>query len=358
MNSLKIRSNINNHKILLNSFLFLLLLFSIFTVSTASAGVVFEDNFDSRPDWSSSTTTSVAETWPGTMQTVLGGPTTTSSPPAWYSYRSAAISHTTGAPLYVVDNEDPYDGTGKSLRYNLENRSYMNGGGLDLVLCNSTTCGYDEIYFSFYMKLEANFDFPDGGSDFIKLARFYSGVDVVNDNLSPSSTYANTTDQDNGIKRSMNAYLDIVTDGNNDYRIRNSYFLGQHNGGDYVEQIAVAPESAFNFKDHLGEWLYVQQRVKMNTLGSSNGLMQTWVIPVSGIGSYDLASPTFEWTGLEIRSDSNRHFNTIIFADNMSGQWERSVSEQTIYFDNIVVSTTPVQPKSNSSIVIEKITLE
>lgn len=311
------------------------------------AEVIFQENFDSRPDWSSSTKTAVAETWPSTMQNIIGGPVTTNSPPAWYSYRSAQISHTTGDPLYVVDNKDPHGGTGKSLRYNIENQSYMNGGGLDLVLCNSGTCGWDEIFISFYIKLESDFDFKNGGSQFIKLARLYSGVDVVNDNLSPSSTYSTTEDAaaTPQFKRSMNCYLDIVTDGNEDYRLKLSYFLGQKSGIDYKEIIKTSPASTFNFAGHLGSWIYVQWYAKMNTVGQTDGQMKVWLIPESNLASFNASSPTIQWDDLQIRSDSSRKFNTIILADNMSGIWERPKNEQTIVFDDLTIGTAINDPQ-------------
>jgi hypothetical protein len=318
--------------------------------SPALAEVIFEDNFDNRPDWSSSTITGVAETWPATMQTVIGGPTTIDSPPAWYSYRSSSLSHTLEDPLYVIDSNNPYGGSGKSLRYNLENQSYMNGGGLDLVLCNSGDCGWDTLYLSFFMKLEEEFDFEDGGSQFLKLARMYSGNDVQTDDRAPSSTYATSGDYDNNIKRSMNTYLDIVEDGYNDYKLKLIYYKGRINGVDYIANEFTCPTDTFNFKDHLGEWLYIQFKSTMNTIGNADGSISVWAIPVSQIDSYDINTPTFSVDHQEIRTDINRHFNTIIFTDNMSGQWERDVPEQTIYFDNLVVSSTPVGPFYNSAV--------
>jgi hypothetical protein len=280
------------------------------------------------------------------MQTVIGGPTTINSPPAWYSYRSSDTSHTTGEPLYVIDKQDPHGGSGKSLRYNIENTSYMNGGGLDLVLCNSGTCGWDEIHLRFYLKLEPNFDFHDGGSDFVKLFRLYTGVDVQNDDLAPSSTYATQADSTAipAIKRSMLMVAYINTDAANDYRLSFSYFLGQLSGIDYIEIQKVPLASVFNFKDHLGEWIYYEIDAKLNTVGQNDGSFKVWVIPESNISSYDINNPTFTWDGLEIRSTVDRKWNTVILADNMSGQWERPVAEQTITYDDLIISTSHIGP--------------
>ena len=88
--------------------------------------VIFQDNFDNYPNWSSSTQTGDTETWPDTMQTVLGGPSSTAKAPCWYSYRTAANAHTTEDPLYEVDGSIYHGNSGKSFQYNIENNSYNN----------------------------------------------------------------------------------------------------------------------------------------------------------------------------------------------------------------------------------------
>lgn len=322
-------------------------LFILFLIALpVKAEIIFEDNFDNRQDWSSSVTTGVAETWPATMQTIINGPSTVNSTPTWYSYRSSSLSHLYGDPLYVIDSQDGHGGVGKSLRYNIERNSYMNGGGLDLVLCNTATCGWDEINIRFYVKFEEDFDFPDGGGDFIKLFRLYTGVDVQNDTMGPSSTYATQDDYvaNPQIKRSMLGIAEIVADGNADYRLSFAYFLGQIAGVDYLENQNTPSPSVFNLKNHLGEWIYYELDARLNIVDQSDGAIKIWAIPENNINSYDINTPTFVWEGLKIRNTAGRKWNTIILADNMSGQWERDVNEQTIAWDDLVVSTEHIGP--------------
>jgi len=326
---------------------FLCIIITVFISPSYLFGeVIFQDNFDNYPNWSSSTQTGDNETWPDTMQTVLGGPSSTAKAPCWYSYRTAGNAHTTGDPLYEVDGSIYHGNSGKSFQYNIENSSYMNGGGMDLYLGGGSTGGYEEIYIRVNIKLEDNFDFDNLGGNFIKLFRLYTGVDPDNDHFAPSGTYATNADYNANpkIKRSMNCYLDIINDGNHDYRIKLSYFLGQLSGVNYIEIIKYFPASTFNFKNYLGEWLFCEWYVKLNTVGQSDGEMKIWVIPESAIRTFDQGNPTGTWTNLEIRSTADRKFNTVIMADNMSGQWERPVSEQTIAWDNLVISTTLVGP--------------
>lgn len=330
--------------------LVLFLFCNLSLISSLHAEIIFQDNFDDRPDWSSSTITGVAEVWPYTIQTILGGPASTANLPAWYNYRSAITSHTTGDPLYVVDNADPHGGTGKSLRYNLEKNSYMNGGSINLVLCNSGTCGYNEIYVRFYLKLEPDFDFENGGGDFIKMFRLFTGVDVINDTMGPSSTYATQSDYEATpqIKRSSLIITYIVIDGNGDYRLSYEYETGQQVGIDWTYEQDYLPEATFNFKDHLGEWIYFEMYAKLNTIGQSDGEIKIWILPESDINSYSETKPAVNWTGLKIRDTTDRKWNALILADNMSGTWERSVAEQTLTYDDLIISTSPVGPYNNA----------
>ncbi len=333
----------NNKKQLYRFVLIALFLVFVFT-SSVQAVVIFEDNFDSDQDWTSISQTNVAAVWPDTIQTILNGPASASNLPAWYNYRCSNTSHTLGQPLYVVDGIDPHNGIGKSLKYNIENQSYMNGGSMNVVLYDSGNCGYDDLYIRFYAKFDPNWDFQDGGSMFIKLFRVYSGVDVINDTEGPSSSFATTEDRNNGIKRSMNVFYSIVSDGNEDERLKISYFLGQHQGGDYQEIEQVASTSIFNLRNHKGEWLFVQARTRMNDIGQSNGRIDFWMIPESNISTYNESNPTFSVENVEIRSNPDRHFNALIFLDNMSGVFEGGSGEQTLNVDDLVVSTTPIGP--------------
>lgn len=357
---LKFKLNTNNKKKLLNSFLFLFLLGQMFVIPSALAGIIFEDNFDGREDWSSNTSYNAVSVWPATIQTILGGPASSSNLPAWYNYRCGSSSNTTGEPLYVVDSTDPHGGTGKSLRYNLENASYMNGGSINAVLCNSGTCGYDTLSMRFYMKLEPDFDFANGGSDFIKLFRLFTGVDVVNDTMGPSSTYATNDDYNSSpqIKRSSLIIVYVVIDGNGDYRLSYEYEHGQQVGVDWEYEQKYLPEATWNFKDYLGQWVYFEMQATLNTVGQSDGEIKIWIMPESGISSYDVNNPTVTWSNLLIRDTNDRKWNALILADNMSGQWERAVDEQTLTYDDLVISTDPIGPvniNTESFINIESI---
>lgn len=328
------------------------LILSIQSVQGAS-NVIFVDTFDNHQNWSTSNSYGISETYPSTKNKIFSGYCDTNQAPCWFSYRTASISNTTQKPLYEIRNDPTFSHSGKSLIYNIENSSYMNGGGVDLYLGGGRYGGHEELFIKTLVKFESGFDFENGGGDFIKVFRLYTGVDPNLDDLAPSSTYATSADQNSNpkIKRSMNAYLDFVADGNSDYRLKLSYFYGQLSGVDYREIIKSFPSSTFNLKDHLGKWLYLQWHVKLNTPNISDGEMRVWLLPATEMNTVNYSNPTAIWTGLKIRSTTDRKLNTIIVADNMSGQWERATPEQTIAIDNLIVSKSFIDPNTNSSAI-------
>ncbi len=80
-----------------------------------------------------------------------------------------------------------------------------------------------------------------------------------------------------------------------------------------------------------GKWYCVECRVKLNTPGKSDGVLEFWIDGVFQAGSYDL-----NWHGTWNNDPDNMMINAIFFENYWN---DGSPVQQERYFDNIVIST-------------------
>ena len=137
-----------------------LLLFAtiLFAPLTSTAEVLFEDNFDNSPDWTSKQqTTDIA--WPSTWGVADGGSCTTYCPPQnWTTYRNSAshISTPPGEDTYQIGAEFARGGTGKGFGYYHEaTGAWADGAGLEKFVIPGGGVGVKEIYVAYWEQWPA-----------------------------------------------------------------------------------------------------------------------------------------------------------------------------------------------------------
>jgi hypothetical protein len=153
-----------------------LMLFCLITLlaSPCHGGVIFEDNFDSQPDWNS------AGQYEGNECSPLGvgAPSenicpSNTYPPNWSAYRS--VPGTSGlSPVASIgrppDNADHTTGTGKAAMIRQESVSGVNFPG-DGFIQKYLGAEYSELYIQFWFKAQNGWQFPAASDGYFKLFR-------------------------------------------------------------------------------------------------------------------------------------------------------------------------------------------
>lgn len=88
-------------------------------------------------------------------------------------------------------------------------------------------------------------------------------------------------------------------------------------------------------KENIGKWNCIVAHVKLNTPGKSDGIFEFWINDVQQAGRYDLNWHADWNTNLESYA-----INAIFFEN----YWNQGApKDQARYFDNILISTAPIQ---------------
>lgn len=159
----------------------------------ASAGVLFQKNFDSDPDWKSPEVdynSRVFYPW-GWLAYPLHN---TSPPPGFSNYRAVKVWTDAVNPTFSVNVAGGK--SGKGLTYNMQASTSWTGGGIDLYLGPTQ---YKELYIRFWTKYDANFHWTTviGRSGYQKVIRI-SRLNCVPDTAmtcNPTSFYAGASQQ-------------------------------------------------------------------------------------------------------------------------------------------------------------------
>lgn len=182
--------------------------------------------------------------------------------------------------------------------------------------------GYDELYLSYRMKFGANFDFVRGG----KLPGLAGGAANAGGTL-PDGT-------DGWTARMMwrtNGSGGSTTNGTQSQLVQ--YVYHKDMPGPSGQDIKWDDNPSLGWqKIDSDVWYHFQHRVKMNTPGQDDGIIQAWldgelVMEVQNLHFRDIASLKIDLL----------YFST--FFGGSSAPWEATKNEQAFY-DDFVVSTT------------------
>jgi len=148
----------------------LVLVLTVFLVWTgkASAKILYENNFDDLPDWSSPSLQNIS------------GLSTTHAEAGTIGFTSYRATDTLGDPLFAINSSNARGSSGKGLSVNVEVRGNWAGGGLDLHFADPekaggkmksdvNPAGYEELYVSFWQKFQPGWSWGGSGAKIMKI---------------------------------------------------------------------------------------------------------------------------------------------------------------------------------------------
>ena len=305
---------------------FILSLWFIFLCSNAYAAVLFEDNFDSSPDWQSNQTTSKDNG--GEDIAVVDDPSDgcigdRCPPSGWYGYYVAASYWADrGEDTYLLSSEGAYGGTGKGLTYNHESVGTWAGGRLFIWLGET---GYDELYARMRIKYEVGWEWNNGAGNaqqkWMRISSFWG--DALGAPAEPWNQY-----QSIGLNESV-FYPDMYYNGAFESL---SFQVACNASPNYVEVDWMNYPGYPAIDD--GQWHVLEYRVKMNSVpGIADGEYESWVD-----GAQFNVRTDIEWR--QAGSVTTWGWNCVLPLDNMYTSFDPSIhKEQKLYMDDIVIST-------------------
>jgi hypothetical protein len=334
-----------------------LMLFCLFALAfPCYGGVVFEDNFDSSPDWNT------AGQYEGNECSPLGVGAPSSNicpantyPQNWSGYRS--VPGTAGLnPVVSIgrppDNVDHTTGTGKAAVIRSESVAGVNWPG-DGILLKYFGAEYNEVYIQFWLKAQSGWKFDTSGDGYFKLfrvSRKYHFATNWYDEFTPgdrpgpqmvvqpkwSPTYGwrhmdplrGYPDDNSSIR------YGVCTDDSiyNGRTVCNYGTEGIEDPYDYSNP-NISPSAPGQLFD--GAWHRVVYRLKMNDVGVANGILQIWIDGVQKTNATKLtwigsSGTAVGWNQFALGGNSNNTYSP----SNPADQWYA--------IDDVVVSTSPI----------------
>lgn len=314
-----------------NPFTYLTALIVFILSSPATAAVIFEDNFNTSPDWQSNQTisksmpTGVDIGWPSTYFKTCG--TNRCPPQGWTSYRAASSQWTDDRrrDTYILNSAGARGGSGKGITFNIESRGEYGlwaGGSLDLWLGKQ---GYNELYARMYIKYSDEWTWSDGahhGQQ--KLIR----ISTYNEDI--ETTTHNPQEFGSGSVNWPVWYPDWYYN----YVYKFSYFMSSTRtaptyitDGDTNYTSVKWPTDA--------AWHCYEYHVKMNSaLNVADGI---WELYIDGVKVSSRNNVNWKQTGA-----SDTGWNWLMVLDNVTvAPYPASQNkEMSIFMDDIVVSTS------------------
>lgn len=220
----------------------------------------------------------------------------------WNSYPGTGVKQ--GRVSVVVDNAAVGD---KALKLRYEGGKFgLNSG----VQWRAALDSHDELYLAYAVKFPEGFDFVRGG----KLPGFVGGVPLPYHKPSGS-----------------NFFIDRINFSALGKAIQYVYHLDQRNkAGDGMEWGIAGGERFFT----RGEWHIVETRLKLNTPGKRDGVIQSWLN----------GELVLNQQNLRFRNTNKLKINQLFFTSFFGGAdrtWATRKTEHS-FFDNVVVSTKPI----------------
>ncbi|GAB4109136.1 MAG: hypothetical protein Kow00105_17540 [Phycisphaeraceae bacterium] len=184
--------------------------------------------------------------------------------------------------------------------------------------------GYEELYLSYRLRFGDNFDFVRGG----KLPGLAGGAANSGGNI-PDGT-------DGWSARMMwrtNGSGGSTTNGTQSQFVQ--YVYHKDMPGPSGEDFKWDDNPQLGWpKIDSGVWYHVQHRIKMNTPGQDDGIIQAWLDGELVLNAQDL----------HFRDISSLKIDLLYFSTFFGGSsppWEATKDEQ-VFFDDFIVSTTPI----------------
>jgi hypothetical protein len=315
--------------------IFTSLLFTTIVLQNSSpvfAEILFQDNFDSSPDWQSQQT--IHKSQPGGTDIAWGmtrsdNCTTYCPPQGWTSYRAASSYWIDDRrkDTYVLSSEGARGGSGKGITYNVEvtgDYGAWSGGSLDIWLGET---GHSELYVRYYLKFNSNWEWTNPEQNehsqqkLMRISTYNANIWTTNYNPQEFGSgsvnwptlypgwYNNVSFPPAQMTMAVRKALTYATDD--------------------TEKVANATWPTDS------DWHCYEFRVKMNSSpGVANGEWEAWIDGVS-VGS----RTDVEWK--MNGSNTTHNWNWVMFIDNITNGSSPldSHTEMQLYMDDVIIST-------------------
>ncbi len=318
---------------------------------SANGEILFEDNFDSSPEWQSKQT--VHKSIPGGFDigwsyTRSDKCTTYCPPKGWTSYRapSSLFTDHPGKDTYIINKDGARGGAGQGLTYNIESVGTpgetwgeWTGGSLDVWLGEK---GYKEIYVRYFVRFSDTWKWTRNDKTAHCLWKM-GRISTFNDNIWTSSTSPHVYFSSglNYPLGSTEAYYNAGTD-------KKIFVTAIRKAPDYDASEGPDNHISTNIPEN-GEWHCYEFYRKMNSApGIADGGYAFWIDGVEQVRRNDVM-----WK--KVGSNTTHNWNWIMLFDNINNSAYTLADhmELTLYIDDIVISTKYIGP----NYVIPKINL-
>ena len=329
----------------------LVLFWSFPVLSTVRAGIIFEDNFDATPDWNTS----------GQFNGECPYPCAT-APNGWNATRSAPGTLLVQNPMPVGSIRrlpgnlpDHTTGTGKAYIAVNQANDVDNWPG-DSSLAKYFGQDYPEWYIRVWIRTQSNWQTIPSGTLKVIRAYHYDGTGNIFNYFNTGysapiwlwswgATYSADPSHNNMAlyknsfrcdPQESNYYCDKSSPAApwyelNDYMLPWNMIIGEsldeslNNPGAYVPATAAYADT---------NWHRYDFHIKVNTIGSNNGIFEWWYDGVLKISKNDV-----HWK--DAGSSAGIGWNTIHIGGNSDNAYANP-GEQWYAIDDVVVSTTPI----------------
>lgn len=315
-------------------------------VAVTNPAIVFSENFDSTPDWYPVDGNESCNNVGACDGTVAQGWTYMRNTESWHP----DAGEPTKEPSQRISSTNAFGGTGKAwTRYHESSGTNTSTFGDDSMLIKSLGDEYEELYASFDIKFDPNWQWVSGSNSKFKLFRFYhfDGPDGV------ANPWDFFSDGDNGpilivdIKNSNGYGMRWTTSRRCDPQ-ETVYYCGVGINDADVDTIMICPEGQTCNQGPGGtpshaevfgsDWHKVKMRIKLNTaIDATDGELQIWL---DGVLQESITGIDWRQTG----SSLSNGINMIAIGGNTTNWFDSPAnkSEQWYALDNIVISTEDI----------------
>lgn len=312
------------------SFLSLFLL----SINTSHAAVIFETTFDLNADWNASRQYQGAE---------CVDPCTT-APTEWTNYRvvdgSGTWSNPTGSiRVLPAGQTDHTTSSTAGKAYVVYNQSHpVDNWPGDSELMRKLNADYEEVYLRLWLKTQSNWQSVAGASSKVFRIQHYDGSGNIFANFSDGTNAPIALILLGQMGSSVNypntaAFIPAMRcDPQSTYYYCNASPAWMQNDIANYMDTSTHPTILKSWGD--GNWHRWDLHLKMNTVGSNNGIFEMWIDGNQLISKTDAqwrssgSSASVGWNLLSIGGNSNNSFAT------QADQWYA--------IDDIVISTTQI----------------
>lgn len=290
-------------------------------LSTSCWGaVIFEDNFDSHPDWYGTAYECMVWNCP-------------TAPAGWSGYRVG--NDTVGNKTLQINGSTTTDhttGSGKALIHWQES-STQGYWGSDGILAKLLASNSQELYIRAWLKFQPGFAW--GGDQLMKhfrVSNYDQARDAAKNGGTPNNFQMSTNGGHDGLlfydtSHQTGLFLSFrCSPGSTNYYCSPDY--------DHTYTASVNPTDG-NW--HRYDW-HVKRNTKSGGVCQSNGVMEFWID-----GNLTASLTSLKWPEQSSCSDTvDRGWNYVSLGGNVDNLTGSGLPEQWLAFDDFVISTTPI----------------